>query len=137
NIPGKFSVYNALVALSISHALGIPVEDMQAALKVIKVKGRVEIVPISKDYTILIDYVHNAMSMESILEMLREYHPKRLISLFGCGGNRSKLRRYEMGETSGRMADLSIITADNNRFEDIKDILADIKIGLAKTDGKF
>lgn len=137
NIPGKFSVYNALVALSISHALGIPVEDMQAALKVIKVKGRVEIVPISKDYTILIDYAHNAMSMESILETLREYHPKRLISLFGCGGNRSKLRRYEMGETSGRMADLSIITADNNRFEDIKDILADIKIGLAKTDGKF
>ena len=77
------------------------------------------------------------MSMESILETLREYHPNRLISLFGCGGNRSKLRRYEMGETSGKMADLSIITADNNRFEDIKDILADIKIGLAKTDGKF
>ncbi len=137
NIPGKFSVYNALVALSISNALGVPVEDMQAALKVIKVKGRVEIVPISKDFTILIDYAHNAMSMESILETLREYNPGRLISLFGCGGNRSRLRRYEMGETSGKMADLSIITADNNRMEAIGDILADIKIGLAKTDGKF
>jgi UDP-N-acetylmuramoyl-L-alanyl-D-glutamate--2,6-diaminopimelate ligase len=137
NIPGKFSVYNALVALSISHALGIPIEDMKQALKVIHVKGRVEIVPISKDFTILIDYAHNAMSMESILETLREYQPHRLISLFGCGGNRSKLRRYEMGETSGRMADLSIITADNNRYEDIKDILADIKIGLGKTDGRF
>lgn len=137
NIPGKFSVYNSLVALSISHALGIPVEDMKEALKVIRVKGRVEIVPISKDFTILIDYAHNAMSMESILETLREYHPNRLVSLFGCGGNRSKLRRYEMGETSGKMADLSVITADNNRFEDIKDILADIKIGLAKTDCEF
>ena len=75
--------------------------------------------------------------MESILETLREYHPKRLICLFGAGGNRPKIRRYEMGEVSGRMADLSVITADNSRFENVLDILNDIKTGLAKTDGKY
>lgn len=137
DIPGKFNAYNALGAIAVCHQLGIPVEAMKRGLDTVKVKGRVEPVPVPGDFTLLIDYAHNAVSMESILETLREYHPARLICLFGAGGNRPKIRRYEMGEVSGRMADLSVITADNSRFEDVLDILADIKTGLAKTDGKF
>lgn len=102
-----------------------------------KVKGRVEPVPVPGDYTLLIDYAHNAVSMESILRTLREYHPTRLVCLFGAGGNRSRTRRYEMGEVSGRLADLSVITADNSRFEDVMDIIQDILVGMKKTDGKY
>ena len=106
-------------------------------LKTVKVKGRVEPVPMPGDFTLLIDYAHNAVSMQSILTTLRAYHPKRLICMFGAGGNRPKVRRFEMGEVSGNLADLSVITADNSRYENVLDILADIKVGLAKTDGKY
>ena len=85
----------------------------------------------------MIDYAHNAMSLESLLSTLKEYHPKRLVCLFGCGGNRSKLRRYEMGEVSGRLADLTVITSDNPRFEEPQDIINDIKTGIAKTEGTY
>ena len=77
------------------------------------------------------------MALESLLGTLKEYDPHRLVCLFGCGGNRSKLRRYEMGEVSGKMADLTIITSDNPRDEDPQAIIDDIKIGMAKTDGKY
>ena len=96
-----------------------------------------ESVKISDRFSLLIDYAHNAMSMESILTTMKEYQPKRIVSLFGCGGNRSKLRRYEMGEISGTYADLSIITADNSRFENVMDIIEDIKVGIGKTDGNY
>ncbi|MBQ6846531.1 MAG: UDP-N-acetylmuramoyl-L-alanyl-D-glutamate--2,6-diaminopimelate ligase, partial [Oscillospiraceae bacterium] len=86
---------------------------------------------------VIIDYAHNAMSMESLFSAVKAYNPKRIICVFGCGGNRSKLRRYEMGEISGKYADLSIITADNSRFEELDDIIADILIGIGKTDGKY
>lgn len=107
------------------------------ALKVAKVKGRVERVPVPYNYTLIIDYAHNALSMENVLETLRQYNPHRLITMFGAGGNRPKVRRYEMGETSGRLSDLSVVTEDNSRFEDVMDIIEDIKTGLAKTDGKY
>ncbi|MGX8711244.1 MAG: glutamate ligase domain-containing protein, partial [bacterium] len=99
--------------------------------------GRVEPVSVPGNYTLLIDYAHNALSMENILETLREYHPHRLICMFGAGGNRARSRRYEMGEVSGKLADLSVITADNSRYEDVMDIIEDIKVGIAKTDGKY
>ena len=79
-------------------------------------KGRIEPVKVSDHFTLLIDYAHNAMSLESLLSTLKEYQPHRLVCLFGCGGNRSKMRRYEMGEISGKLADLTIITSDNPRF---------------------
>ena len=79
----------------------------------------------------------SALSMENVLETLRQYNPHRLITMFGAGGNRPKVRRYEMGETSGRLSDLSVVTEDNSRFEDVTDIIEDIKTGLAKTDGKY
>ena len=96
------------------------------------VKGRVELVPISKKFTILLDYAHNEVSTESLLTTLRAYKPHRLVVVFGCGGNRSKLRRYGMGEICAKMADFSILTEDNNRFEKVEDILADIRVGMNK-----
>ena len=137
DIPGRFNAYNALAAMGACHELGISTEAMKQGLSTVKVKGRVEPVPVPGNYTLLLDYAHNAVSMENILTTLREYEPKRLICLFGAGGNRPKVRRYEMGEVSGKLADLSVITADNSRFEDVLDIIADIKTGMSKTDGKF
>ena len=137
DIPGRFSVYNALAAVAVCRHFGVSAEAVQAGLRAVKVKGRVEPVPVPGDYTLLIDYAHNAVSMENILGTLREYEPKRLVCLFGAGGNRAKSRRYEMGEVCGRMADLSVITADNSRFEDVNDIIRDILTGMEKTGGKY
>lgn len=136
-IPGKFNVYNALCAAAACCTLETPTEAVLEGLRTVKVKGRVEPVKMPGDFTLLIDYAHNAVSMESILTTLRAYEPKRLVCMFGAGGNRPKVRRYEMGEVSGKLADLSVITADNSRFENVLDILADIKTGLAKTQGEF
>ena len=121
DVPGKFSVYNSLTAISVCRHFQVPVE----------------MIKVSDDFTLMIDYAHNAMSLESLLTTLKEYNPKRLVCLFGCGGNRSKDRRFEMGEVSGRLADLTIITSDNPRFEEPQDIINDIKTGIAKTDGKY
>lgn len=137
DIPGKFSVYNSLTAIAICSHFQVPVEKIQTALKVAKVKGRVEMVKVSDAFTLMIDYAHNAMSLESLLGTLREYNPGRLVCMFGCGGNRSRLRRFEMGEVSGKMADFTIITSDNPRFEDPLEIIADIRTGIDKTDGAY
>lgn len=137
-MPGMFSVYNSLCAIAISrHFDGITSDRLKDALLNVNVKGRIEVVPISDRFTLMIDYAHNAMALESILKTLKEYNPTRLVCLFGCGGNRSKLRRYEMGEVSGKLADLTIITSDNPRFEKPKDIIDDIIVGIEKTDGKY
>jgi len=137
SIPGHFSVYNALSAISVCADMGVSNESIAEGLRTVAVKGRVEIVPVPGNYTLLIDYAHNALSMENVLTTLRQYNPHRLITLFGAGGNRPKVRRYEMGETSGRLSDLSVITEDNSRFEDVMDIIEDIKVGIAKTDGEY
>ena len=137
DIPGKFNAYNALTAVAICRHFGVKEQDIRNALLGAKVKGRIEMVKVSDDFTLMIDYAHNAMALESLLATLREYHPARLVCLFGCGGNRSKLRRYEMGEVSGRLADFTIITSDNPRFEEPQDIIDDIKAGIGKTDGKY
>ena len=137
DIPGKFSIYNSLTAIGICRHFGVSEEDIKEALRHAKAKGRVELVKVSDEFTLMIDYAHNAMALESLLTTLKEYEPHRLVCLFGCGGNRSKLRRYEMGEVSGKLADLTIITSDNPRNEEPLDIIEDIKIGMAKTDGKY
>ena len=136
-MPGKFSVYNALAAIAICRHFKVDEEAIKKALLQAKVKGRIEMVKVSDQFTLLIDYAHNAMALESLLTTLREYEPHRLVSLFGCGGNRSRQRRFEMGEVSGRLADLTIITSDNPRFEEPQDIINGIKTGMAKTDGKY
>lgn len=136
-IPGKFNVYNALAAICAVSFFDIPDEAVIKGLRAAKVKGRVEPVKVNGNYTLLIDYAHNALSMENVLTTLRKYNPHRLITMFGAGGNRPKVRRYEMGETSGRLSDLSVITEDNSRYEDVMDIIEDIKVGINKTDGKY
>ncbi|MGN1457833.1 MAG: UDP-N-acetylmuramoyl-L-alanyl-D-glutamate--2,6-diaminopimelate ligase [Acutalibacteraceae bacterium] len=137
DIPGKFTVYNALSAIAVCLHFNLTKEQIFDGLNEVKVKGRVEPVKIPGNFTLLIDYAHNAVSMENILETLREYHPKRLVTLFGAGGNRPRDRRYEMGEISGKLSDLSVITEDNSRFENVMDIIEDIKVGINKTNGKY
>ena len=126
--PGRFSVYNALCAIAICNHFGVTADEVKEALLQAHVKGRIELVKVSDDF---------AMALESLLTTLREYKPKRLVCLFGCGGNRSKLRRYEMGEVSGKLADLTVITSDNPRNEEPQAIIDDIKVGISKTDGKY
>ena len=137
DLPGKFSIYNSLTAIAICRHFNVSEENICKALKYAKVKGRIEMEKVSDDFTLMIDYAHNAMSLESLLTTLREYKPNRLVCLFGCGGNRSRDRRFEMGEVSGRLADLTIITSDNPRNEEPQAIIDDIKTGISKTDGKY
>lgn len=137
DIPGTFSVYNSLAAIAVCNHFQVKEEKMIAALQKAKVKGRIEMVKVSDEFTLMIDYAHNAMALKSLLTTLREYHPKRLVCVFGCGGNRARSRRFEMGEVSGTYADLSILTSDNPRFEEPEAILADIETGIKKTDGMY
>lgn len=137
HIPGRFSVYNSLVTMLVCHLAGISDEAILEGLEKVQVKGRVEMLPVSKDYYLIIDYAHNEVSTRSVLTTLLEYHPKRLICVYGGGGDRSKLRRYDMGEVTGEMADLCVLTCDNPRSEEIRDINNDIKVGLAKSNGKY
>ena len=137
DIPGKFSVYNSLAAIAVCDHYGVTDENIISALGQAKVKGRIEMIKVSDDFTLMIDYAHNAMALESLLTTLKEYHPKRLVCLFGCGGNRSRSRRYEMGEVSGKLADFTIITSDNPRYEEPEAILADIESAISRTDGAY
>ncbi|MBQ4176985.1 MAG: UDP-N-acetylmuramoyl-L-alanyl-D-glutamate--2,6-diaminopimelate ligase [Lachnospiraceae bacterium] len=137
DIPGKFSVYNALCAIAICRQFGVTKEQLQTTLADVKVKGRVEMVKVSDDFILMIDYAHNAMALESILSTLREYRPSRIVCVFGCGGNRARSRRYEMGEVSGRHADFTILTSDNPRYENPEAILDDIETGIRRTKGKY
>lgn len=137
NMPGYFNAVNALAAVSVCSFIGVSEDAINQALAEVRVDGRMELVYTSHDKTVIVDYAHNAVSMESLLKTLRSYQPKRLVVVFGCGGNRSRLRRYEMGEIGGRLADLTIITADNSRYEKVEDIIADIETGMHKTDGHY
>ena len=137
NMPGKFNVSNALAALAAAHMAGVDAQAIAAGLKCVYVKGRTQVLDTPGHYTLLIDYAHNAVSMENLLTMLRSYNPGRLICLFGGGGNRARARRWDMGEISGKYADLTVLTMDNPRDEEVEAINEDIKTGLAKHDGKY
>lgn len=137
DIPGDFTVYNSLAAIALCRHLGVPQASILNALDTIQVKGRLEIYPTPGKYTLMIDYAHNAMSLDALLKNIRAYGPKRIICLFGCGGNRAKSRRYEMGEVSSKLADLTVVTSDNPRFEEPMDIINDILTGVAKADGEY
>lgn len=136
-VPGMFTVYNSLTAVAICMKLKVPVEVMQKAFLEVQVKGRLESVPVSPKFSLMIDYAHNAMSLKSLLTALKEYKPKRLVCLFGCGGNRSRDRRFEMGEISSRFADLTVVTSDNPRFEEPDAIMEDILTGVKRADGAY
>ena len=136
-VPGKFTVYNSLTALAVCRHFNIPEKVIKQALRSVKVKGRVEPVEVSNRFTVMIDYAHNAMSLKSLLTTLAEYNPKRIVSLFGCGGNRSRDRRFEMGEISSEYADLTVITSDNPRTEEPQAIMEDILTGVKRKDGEY
>lgn len=136
-MPGRFTVYNALGAIAASRQLGASPEAVQRALRHVQVRGRLEQVPVPGGYTLLIDYAHNALSLSALLTTLRVETAGRLICLFGCGGNRARDRRFEMGEVSGRLADFTIVTSDNPRREKPEDILADIITGVRRTGGAY
>ena len=136
-MPGIFNIYNALAAASIALHFGVDARAIREGLAHAHVPGRCENVSISEEYVLLIDYAHNEMSLKQLLEMLRTFAPRRLVVLFGCGGNRSRLRRARMGETAGHLADLSILTSDNPRWEEPESILDDIEEGIRGTKGDY
>ena len=136
-LPGKFNVYNALCAICSAYKEGMDIEDVKKALATISVPGRMQ--PVENDFgvNILVDYAHNAAALESVLDTLKEYTEGRIITVFGCGGNRSRTRRFEMAEVSGRLSDYTVITSDNPRNEDPDAIIQDIVTGISKTSGKY
>lgn len=136
-IPGRFSVYNSLAAICVAEKLGASVDQIKEALEEVRVPGRSELVNNSKELTIMIDYAHSPESLESILNAVKSYTRGRVISVFGCGGDRDTSKRAIMGEISGRIADYTIITSDNPRTEDPQKIVDQIEEGIKKTKGKY
>jgi len=136
-IPGRFSVYNSLAAISVAKTLGCDSEKIKEALVEVRVPGRSELVNNKKELTIMIDYAHSPESLENILNAVKSYTRGRVISVFGCGGDRDPGKRPIMGEISGRIADYSIITSDNPRTEDPTKIVNQIEQGIKKTKGKY
>ena len=137
DIPGRFTVYNALCAICISKQLGIDPETIKEALEKVKVPGRSEMVENKLNIPIMIDYAHSPESLENILRAVKSYTKGRVISVFGCGGDRDTRKRPIMGEISGKIADYTIITSDNPRTEKPEDIVKDIEEGIIKTKGKY
>lgn len=136
-IPGKFYVYNALAVVLAAKEFGVDDDIIVHSLKNASVKGRMEIVPTTNGSTVIIDYAHNELSVQSLFDTVKAYNPQKVTTVFGCGGNRSKLRRYAMGEIVGNNSDFAIITSDNPRFESLDLIINDILVGMKKTQGKY
>lgn len=137
SIPGVFNVYNSLAAMAACTVLGIGSSEASCALHDFTVRGRTEIVPISDEFTVIVDYAHNGRALKELLVSLRDYSPARLIVVFGCGGERDKSRRSLMGKEAGRLADLCIITSDNPRHEDPDKIISDIADAVSGAGGEY
>lgn len=137
-IPGKFSVYNAICAAGAALELGIEPETIRRGLAAATgVTGRVEVVPTDTDYTVIIDYAHTPDGLENIIKCVKEFAEGRVITLFGCGGDRDNTKRAVMGEIAGKYSDFSIITSDNPRTENPEKIVAQIEEGMKRTDGEY
>ena len=136
-IPGRFSVYNSLAAICVAQKFGIPSETVKEALEEIRVPGRSELVDNKLEIPIMIDYAHSPESLQSILQAVKSYTRGKVISVFGCGGDRDSGKRPIMGEISGKIADFTFITSDNPRTEDPEKIALQIEEGIKKTKGKY
>ncbi len=133
-IPGKFSVYNALTAAGCCAASGFSLRDVAEGLKAAKgVKGRIEVVKTNTDYTVIIDYAHTPDGLLNILNAIRDFAKGRIITLFGCGGDRDRTKRPQMGKIAGELSDFCIVTSDNPRSEEPADIIKDILAGIDET----
>ncbi len=138
SMPGIFNVQNALIAIAVCGKLGVGTEYISEGLKKVSVKGRTQLVKCALPVTtVIIDYAHNALSMKELLMMLKSYNPGRLICLFGGGGNKPKARRYDMGSMSGKYADITVLTTDNPRFEEVENINNEILEGVNAYNGKY
>lgn len=137
NIPGKFSVYNALAAIGVCGMLGISCEAVRAGLEKVQVPGRAELVNTGRDFSVIIDYAHTPDSLDNILSTVKDYAPGRVVCVFGCGGDRDRTKRPIMGEISGRIADFTVVTSDNPRTEDPEAIVDDIEEGIKKSGGRY
>lgn len=138
DLQGEFNIYNALAAIGACLSIpGITLEHVRLGLKSVTVPGRMESVATGANYSVLIDYAHTPDSLEKILTTVKEFAGGRVVSLFGCGGDRDNGKRPVMGEISGRIADFTIITSDNPRTEDPDKIIEQIEAGIQKTAGKY
>ena len=133
---GEISVYNSLCAASVAAVLGCTYDQIEKGLCKTVVRGRNESVDVGKDFSVILDYAHNEVSIESIFRTLSHYRKGRIITVFGCGGNRSKLRRFAMGDIISRNSNLTIVTSDNPRFEKLDDIISDIMSGIKEPKGE-
>lgn len=137
NIPGRFTVYNALAAIGVCSLFGAQMDAICGALGALRVPGRNEVIELNKTFTVIVDYAHTPASLEAILSSAKRYTKGRIICVFGCGGNRDKEKRAMMGEISGRLADFTVITTDNPRDEKPNEIIADIESGMKQTRGLY
>ena len=134
---GRFNAYNAMCALTVCSLLGVSAEDAVNAInKVSAVSGRLELI-YNKEFSVFIDYAHTPDGLEKSLTALKNTCLGRLICVFGCGGNRDKSKRYEMGRISGKIADFTIITSDNPRYEDPMEIIREIEKGVLSESRKY
>ncbi|WP_053956888.1 UDP-N-acetylmuramoyl-L-alanyl-D-glutamate--2,6-diaminopimelate ligase [Inediibacterium massiliense] len=135
--PGMFSVYNALAAMGVCYVLGYSFEEIKLGIESVKVPGRFETVPDTKDHTIIVDYSHTPDALENALDTIKEFVEGKIITVFGCGGDRDRTKRPMMGEIAGKISDYCVITSDNPRSEDPDAIMKDIEVGIKKTSCKY
>ncbi|MEG0873141.1 MAG: UDP-N-acetylmuramoyl-L-alanyl-D-glutamate--2,6-diaminopimelate ligase [Clostridia bacterium] len=137
NIPGRFTVYNALAAIGVCSLFNCQMDAILLALLNVKVPGRCEMIDVKKTFSVMVDYAHTPSSLEAILQSIRKYAKGRIICVFGCGGNRDEQKRFMMGEISGHLADFTVITTDNPRNEEPKEIMSQIEDGVKTTKGLY
>ncbi len=137
-IPGEFSVYNALAGIGAAAMIGLSDMEIAKGLLIVRgVKGRAEVVPTGTDYTVMIDYAHTPDGLENILKTVSGFAEKRVIAVFGCGGDRDAKKRPIMGEIAGKIADFSVVTSDNPRTEDPEEIVRQILCGMKGMEKKY
>lgn len=137
-IPGRFTIYNSLCAVAVLLNMGFSIDDISNACKNLDyIKGRAEIIKTPRNFTVMIDYAHTPDGLESILQSVREFTKGRVITVFGCGGDRDKSKRAEMGRIAGDLSDLAVVTSDNPRTENPILIINDILYGMEKAKSRI
>jgi UDP-N-acetylmuramoyl-L-alanyl-D-glutamate--2,6-diaminopimelate ligase len=136
---GKINVYNLLAAIGAAQALGLSNEVIEIGIRNLEsVSGRFQRIDLGQSFLVIVDYAHTDDALENLIRTARELNPKaRIITLFGCGGEKDRTKRPVMGEVTGRLSDLTILSSDNPRSEDPLKIISDIIVGLQKTAGKY